>query len=105
MAMSALIIVFYWWQSNSIDLELWLLDYDRWVFDAEVRTRNVPEGYKDYAEELLHAPTKNIGWPVRAGFGVMFLVFPYVTMFYALLGLWKVVSWARYKAKNQQNNR
>lgn len=93
--MSALTIFFYWWRSYSIDLELWWLGYDSLDFDFEDRTRDVPEGLKEYAENLNNSPTQNIGWPVRAGFGVVFLVFPYLIVTF-------VTSWICRKIKSRK---
>lgn len=87
--MGALTHIFYWWRSYSIDLELWWLGYHSLDFDFEDRTRDVPEGFKEYAENLNESPIRNIGWPVRAGFGVVFLVFPYVISIYAVTWVWK----------------
>ena len=89
--MSALTIFFYWWRSYSIDLELWWLRYDNLDFDFEDRTRDVPEGLKDYAENIFRSSTKNIGWNVRAGFGVIYLVIPYIIFIYSGILIWKII--------------
>lgn len=89
--MAALTHLFYWWRSYSIYLELWWLGYDSLDFDYEDRTRDVPEGLKEYAESLSNSPTQNIGWPVRASFGVIFLVLPYVISIYGVTWIWKII--------------
>ena len=89
--MGALTHLFYWWRSHSIDLELWWLGYDSLDFDFEDRTRDVPEGLEEYAENVFRSPIKNIGWNMRAGMATIYLAFPYVISIYAGIWAWKII--------------
>ena len=78
--MTFLTALFFWWQSVSIDLELWWIGYDAQPFDLEDRIRNVAPGLRTYAEDLYNSGVNNIGWPIKAAFAIIVLVVPFVTI-------------------------
>ena len=91
-----LFIVISWWVDIWPDIRLGLMGYDLYGMSESERLANVPQELKEDATRI-YLSRFGVGWPVKAIFGIVFYVIPYL-----LISLGGAAVWRKYY-KNKFN--